>query len=132
VNSCCHDFKYGGVVNVTQGEVALGAIDVWVCSRCSAVDVAARVVGDIGVSTRLGFRPLSREGGRWVILVCRRGGSPSWEVHQLGPSGGRLRHNCVRLEEIEVDADLKLSDAYRGDHELFSVEEYVNKTLILR
>jgi hypothetical protein len=86
-----HDFIYHGALNIYRSREFLQVVDLWRCRVCGHVRVGVRGPGILG-STE-GMMPDTGPGMHWVVLVCREGVEPCFELMQVGDEQ-YIEHRC--------------------------------------
>ncbi len=89
-----HDNIYHGALNIYKDGELVKVIDVWRCRRCGNIRVGLR--GPDVLTSSEGMLPDPSPGKHWVLLVCKSGEEPAYNVIQVSDSQ-YLRHDCQGL-----------------------------------
>ncbi|MEM3398631.1 MAG: hypothetical protein QW724_07460 [Nitrososphaerota archaeon] len=111
MNKCVHDYVYGGLVNVFDGERFLITCEYWKCRKCGTVRAGYRRPGNI--SPTEGLLPEPEESGRWIIFLCKP--ARNVELYYVKP-GEKIIHKCIKKEvEFIVDDEYRVASKEIGD-----------------
>ncbi|BAJ49876.1 hypothetical protein CSUB_C0007 [Candidatus Caldarchaeum subterraneum] len=91
-----HDYFYYGALNIYHRSELLKVVDAWRCRRCGVLRVGVR--GPEVLTSTEGMLPEPEDGKKWILLVCRHGEPPCFELLQLR-DGESFVHKCAFGEE---------------------------------
>ncbi|MEM2236898.1 MAG: hypothetical protein QXR26_01295 [Candidatus Caldarchaeum sp.] len=89
-----HDHIYYGALNIYKKRELLKVVDVWRCRRCGNIRVGVR--GPEVLTSTEGMMPETAAGKHWILLVCKAGEEPAYEMFQVSDSQ-YLDHRCPSL-----------------------------------
>lgn len=92
-----HDHIYHGALNIYDGRELLKVVDVWKCRRCGVLRVGLRgpeVLGSVE-----GMLPDIQDEKHWVLLVCKTGQQPCFELLQLRDTD-QISHRCTGTQTL--------------------------------
>ncbi len=135
MSECSHHFVYFGVVNLAYRDRIIGAIDVWRCDECYAVDVLPKRMGSLEQTNPLGFNAIDPSWGKWILLTCFFNDDVKFELLPV-QSGQTVHHECLEgiTTEWRVEDDYSLKGTERvvgRGHHSYLVERYVGHTIEL-
>lgn len=104
MSRCDHEFNYGGVVNIFDGENLLRVYEYWKCRKCGVVKAGYRTSGSLSPTN--GLLPEPQDNGKWMIFLCRP--VKNTELYYVKP-GEKIVHRCVNKEiKFYVDDEYKV------------------------
>ncbi len=129
---CVHTPIYHGVTNIFRKDEAVGAVDVWRCTRCGEFFCEEKRWGLTEVTPLVGF-PKKQQGTKWSVLVCLAADAFKWTLVETRP-GVKMEHNCIDDSPfpLVVNDDYSVSpldDQTPCEHYLYVVDGFVNKTI---
>ena len=132
---CEHHFLYFGVVNLAYRDRIVGAIDVWRCDKCYAVDVLPKRLGSTEQTNPLGFNAVELSSGKWVLLTCLMDDGFKFDLLPL-QAGQTLHHDCLEgtITDWKVEDDYSLKTKERTalrTHNSYLIERFVGHTIEL-
>ncbi len=89
-----HDHIYHGALNIYRDDELVKVVDVWKCRRCGSIRVGLRGPDVLGSSE--GILPDLSPGKHWILLVCKSGAEPVYDLIQANDSQ-YLEHSCLGL-----------------------------------
>ncbi|MEM1943613.1 MAG: hypothetical protein QXO30_00305 [Candidatus Caldarchaeum sp.] len=90
-----HDYVYHGALNIYMNTELVKVVEAWRCRRCGVMRVGLR--GPDVLSSTEGMMPEPSAGKHWVLVVCKTGEEPVFELHQLSDAEN-LKHRCKAVE----------------------------------
>ncbi|MCS6770036.1 MAG: hypothetical protein NZ570_06340 [Candidatus Caldarchaeum sp.] len=90
-----HDYVYHGALNIYMKNELLKVVEAWRCRRCGIMRVGLR--GPEVLGSTEGMLPEPEPSKHWVVLVCKAGEEPVFDVLQVGDSQ-QLDHRCPALK----------------------------------
>lgn len=132
---CEHHFLYFGVVNLAYRDRIVGAIDVWRCDKCYAVDVLPKRLGSLEQANPLGFNAVEPSSGKWVLLTCLMDDGFKFDLLPL-QTGQMVHHDCLEgtITDWKVEDDYSLKTKERAalrTHNSYLIERFVGHTIEL-
>ncbi|MEN2974458.1 MAG: hypothetical protein ABDH32_02630 [Candidatus Caldarchaeales archaeon] len=94
---CQHDYVYGGLLNIFDGEILLKVIEYWKCRRCGIIRASFRTMDTVSSTYGMLPEPTSVE-ERWIVLIC--GYKKDAELYSI-KIGDEILHGC-RGGEIKL------------------------------
>ncbi len=122
MSECSHQYIYGGLVNIYDGEKLLKVYEYWKCRRCGKIRAGYRSFGD--TSSTHGLLEEPENDGKWILLVCHQ--TKDVDAYFVKP-GDRIVHACSDgKKEFYVTEEYKILSKEEGSvsgHYSFLLEE---------
>lgn len=122
MSECSHQYIYGGLVNIYDGEKLLKVYEYWKCRKCGKIIAGYRSYGD--TSSTHGMFKEPENDGRWILLVCHQ--RRDVDAYFVKP-GDRIIHACsIDKKEFYITDQYKISSIEQesiSGHSSFLLEE---------